>query len=122
MTTKNLRLGRIGEDYAVDYLINRDYEILARNFSCRWGEIDLIAKKNDKIIFFEVKTRSSSSYGAPYEAINYYKLTSLRRSINFYLLKNNLKKFKLSLKIISIYVDDNNHPVELKIYDGPDWR
>jgi len=122
MTAKNLHLGKIGENYALNYLIDHQFEILGRNFHCRWGEIDLIAKKDNKIIFFEVKTRTSNSYGQPYEAVNYRKLLSLKRSINYYLLKNNLKNFKLSLKIIAVFLDENYQPRNLKIYDGPDWR
>ena len=54
--------GKFGEDVTVKYLENRGYEILDRNFHSRWGEIDIIAKINECLVFCEVKTRKSISY------------------------------------------------------------
>ena len=94
------------------------YTIIEKNFYCRWGEIDIIAKKDDKIYFFEVKTRIGDRKGQPYEAVNYYKLKGLKRAIEFYLLKNKIKKVKLALTIISIILDDNMKVQKFKVYDG----
>ena len=53
------QLGRIGENLASEYLEKQGYLILERNFACRQGEIDIIAREKDEIVFVEVKTRSS---------------------------------------------------------------
>ncbi|OGC50252.1 YraN family protein [candidate division WWE3 bacterium RIFCSPHIGHO2_01_FULL_40_23] len=85
-------LGRIGEDIAERYLLNKNFVILERNFrSKRWGEIDIIARDGETIVFVEVKTRSSNRYGNPYEAVTKYKLKALRNSANYYLFTHNLK-------------------------------
>ena len=64
------KLGRWGEDQGCCYFINNGYEILQRNYRCRFGEIDIIAKKADELIFTEVKTRTSTAYGRPAEAVS----------------------------------------------------
>lgn len=72
-------LGRQGEEYAAQYLIAAGYRILARNWRCPQGEIDLVTSHGDEIVFVEVKTRSSVRFGHPFEAITVAKLARLRR-------------------------------------------
>lgn len=72
-------LGRLGEELARDYLLDAGYTILAHNYRTQLGEIDLIAKENDTIIFVEVRTRSTPSYGTPFESINPIKRERLIR-------------------------------------------
>ena len=62
---QNQKIGKLGEKLAAQYLESKGYEILERNFYCRQGEIDIIAKEKTKIIFIEVKSRTSVKYGKP---------------------------------------------------------
>lgn len=78
-------LGIKGEQLAVDYLKKKKYEILERNYTTKIGEIDIIAKLKNKIIFVEVKQRESLKYGYPREAITSYKINKIRRVAEFYL-------------------------------------
>ena len=82
----------------------------------------MIAKKDNKVYFFEVKTRIGTDKGQPYEAVNYYKLIGLKRAINYYLLKNKLNDCKLSLEIISVELNSDKSLKKLKIYQGPEMR
>ncbi len=66
---KNRILGFAGENRAAEYLKKNGYEILKRNFKCKLGEVDVIAKKDDVVAFIEVKTRSGDSFGQPNEAV-----------------------------------------------------
>ena len=116
----NLKIGKIGEEYARNFLISQQFNIIDANYYCRWGEIDIVAKKKDIIIFIEVKTKVGDKTGKPYEAINFYKLKKLKRTISYYLLKNSLNNHKLSLKIISIILNKDYSLKQLKVYDGPD--
>ncbi len=71
--------GRAGEDQAADYLTQHGYRILERNWRKKIGEIDIIAKKDNVIYFFEVKTRSGLKYGHPFYAISKRKRQLIRR-------------------------------------------
>lgn len=74
-------LGRYGEDRAADYLTELGYEVIERNWRCSSGEIDLIARDKNRLVFVEVKTRSGSGFGHPFESISAEKLARLRRLV-----------------------------------------
>lgn len=75
----NQTLGKTGEDLAAAYLADKGWEILERNWRCRAGEIDIVAKTRDTVVIVEVKTRTSDRAGHPLEAVTYHKLLTLRR-------------------------------------------
>lgn len=72
-------LGRTGEQLAVEFLVQSGYRVLERNWRCRQGEIDIIARDGATTVFVEVKTRSGLGYGHPFEALSLPKLARLRR-------------------------------------------
>ena len=72
-------LGRYGEDLAARHLIAEGYIVLARNWRCTAGEIDIVARDGDSLVVVEVKTRSSLGYGTPFEAVTERKLHRLER-------------------------------------------
>ena len=76
-------LGRAGEQLAAEHLIRCGYTVIERNWRCRQGEIDIIARdgigKSAVTVFVEVKTRSGVAYGHPFEALSLTKLARLRR-------------------------------------------
>jgi len=74
----------IGEDAACNFLLKKGYKILERNFRKGYGEIDIIATHKGVLVFIEVKTRSSSRYGTPFDAISSGKLKTLLKGANFY--------------------------------------
>ena len=78
-------LGVKGETLAKEFLIDKGYKILETNFKNKIGEIDIIAKVNNVIVFVEVKTRESVKFGYPREAVNYYKQQKIRRIATSYL-------------------------------------
>ena len=71
-------LGTQGEELARTYLIRQEYTILHRNWRCKWGEIDLVARDGKTIVFIEVKTRKSDRLGSPLEAVDRRKQERLR--------------------------------------------
>lgn len=85
MTLSQQALGQRGEDAAAGLLQARGYRILARNFRCRWGEIDIVAEEGGYLVFVEVKTRSGRGFGAPAEAVDPRKRQRLRRVAERYL-------------------------------------
>lgn len=88
MSREKKMTGSIGEKAAVEFLKDRGYEILDTNYRTIFGEIDAVAKKDGFIIFIEVKTRSSSSLGAPYLAVNALKKRHIIKNALFYLKKH----------------------------------
>ncbi|MCI8283928.1 MAG: YraN family protein [Firmicutes bacterium] len=87
MENKNIVLGMIGEERAADYLDNIGYKIIKRNYRCRYGEIDIIAMKQEVLCFIEVKTRASVRYGAPCEAVDERKKQHIIRCAYDYMDK-----------------------------------
>lgn len=89
MSRYNKNLGDFGEAAAAEYLINHGYDIVERNFRTRFGEIDIIARLGQKLIFTEVKTRSSEMYGLPSEAVDRRKQKHMRLAAEEYFRENN---------------------------------
>jgi putative endonuclease len=79
VTTQRRALGISGEDAVAAWYLGRGYEVVARNWRCRDGEIDLILRHGRTFVFCEVKTRSSDAFGVPAEAVNQTKQARLRR-------------------------------------------
>ncbi len=94
--------GMIGENTACVYLINKGYKILNRNYYTRYGEIDIIAKKDDIIIFIEVKMRSTKRYGIGAEAVNKKKIDTIRICAQIYMQENKLCNQSIRFDVIDI--------------------
>ena len=77
------------ETMAAEYLKNKGYEIILQNFFSKNGEIDIIAKDTDTLVFCEVKYRSNARYGLPEEAVDYRKQDKIRKTAAYYLYRNN---------------------------------
>jgi putative endonuclease len=75
----HLERGRAGEDAAAAWYAERGYAVVARNWRCRAGEVDLIVEKDGVVVFCEVKARASSVFGIPAEAVTRSKQLRLRR-------------------------------------------
>ncbi|HOM02734.1 MAG TPA: YraN family protein [Acetivibrio sp.] len=107
--------GTIGEDAAVEYLKENNFEILERNFRFkRLGEIDIISREKDYICFVEVKSRSTFQYGYPREAVNLRKQENIRRLAQIYLCKNGLNDLKVRFDVIEVYMEKKGDDIEVK--------
>ena len=81
----NSIVGNSGEDKACEYLVNKGYKILRRNFKTKIGEIDIIAKIDNITVFVEVKCRQSAMFGLPREAVTPFKQRKIRQVATQYL-------------------------------------
>lgn len=88
MTTEKQNTGKLGEDIAAKYLENHGYSILERNYRKPWGEIDIVAKKDQELIFFEIKTQKDTLEWRPEENITFHKKHQLSRIVATYLKEN----------------------------------
>jgi putative endonuclease len=78
------RLGDAAETRAAEYLARLGYRILERNFTCRMGEIDIVAQLADTVVFVEVRSRASASFGSAQETIGWAKRRKLVRAAQLY--------------------------------------
>ncbi len=99
-------LGSDGEDLAVRFLQKKGYRIVARNYKTPVGEIDIIARDGDTIVFIEVKTRTDISFGYPFEAVNKRKRQKLKNLALLY-LKRQGKESPVRFDVLSIFCMDN---------------
>lgn len=84
--------GKAGEEYVCEYLRKRGCTIAERNYHSRWGEVDIIAENEARIIFVEVKTRTKSSFTTGFESITPSKLRKFTRTAEYYLMTHNVSK------------------------------
>lgn len=98
------KIGRFGESEAEKYLKQNGYKILERNFSCKRGEIDIIALDKNEIVFIEIKARASLKYGLPSEAVTKNKLKHIYKTAEYYLYIRNLEKERTRIDVIEVYI------------------
>jgi len=118
MFSHNKQVGAGGEAFARSYLDKISYTIIDTNVYSRWGELDIVAKKDKKIYFIEVKTRNNMRQGLPYEAVRIPKLFHLMRSIHHYIKTRNLYKYRFQLDVIAIMLNTDQSLKELKHYEN----
>lgn len=109
----NKQKGDLGENIACKYLLGKGAQILESNYKIKTGEIDIIIKLENEIVFVEVKSRSNIKYGYPSEAISYKKIKKIISTAKYYILKNDLYNVPIRFDVIEVYLNENkvNHIV-----------
>jgi len=102
------RLGNEGERATADYLSERGYHILERNFRCRGGEVDLIALDGATLVFIEVKLRRSLARGAPIEAVTAVKQSRVRKAAQVYLAYSGRVFSRIRFDVVAIMKSGKN--------------
>jgi putative endonuclease len=103
-----------GEDIACKFIESHGGRIIERNFRFKGGEIDVIYKDGDYIVFGEIKYRSSSTFGMAEEAVGYRKQRTISRGCDFYLVKNQLDEFtKVRFDVIALNIDEGQNTVKV---------
>ncbi|MBP9802695.1 MAG: YraN family protein [Candidatus Pacebacteria bacterium] len=114
-TSKTQKIGEIGENIAVKFLMKQGFAILERNYTKKWGEIDIIAKKDNKIYFIEVKSVSRNLINVSQETLDSYKpednmhpwkLKRMSRTIQTYLLAHKeYDEYEWQIDLITVFLD-----------------
>jgi putative endonuclease len=118
---QKLDQGKRGEEFAVSYLRKQGFRIIDRNFRIRGGELDIIAIEKSKLtgqetlVFIEVKTRSSNQFGAPLEAIGYYKLRSLIKTAEFFKLTHRNLPELMRIDAVAVMLGANNELLDVEL-------
>lgn len=98
----NKDVGNKGEDLACEFLKKSGYRILERNYRIRGGEIDIVAKDGETLVFIEVKTRYSHDFGLPVESMTPWKIQFLLKTARFYIQKINWGWREYRLDFVSV--------------------
>ena len=109
MKNFNKDIGNYGENLSVEFLKRNGYYILSRNFRNRSGEIDIISRKDDLIIFIEIKSRYNYNHGSPIEAITYSKQKQIIKLCKFYMYINKLIKYNIRFDVIEVFFNKYNN-------------
>jgi len=105
--------GKNGEELAVQYLEKQGYAIVERNYRVRAGEIDIIARDGEFLVFVEVKTRRSNRFGSPFEAVDFRKQQQIIRVARMYLARHGGENYAVRFDVAAVYFDGEVPVVEL---------
>lgn len=120
MKTRRQKLGQWGEQLAARYLQDQGYEILAQNVRTPYGELDLVARQTataeemESLVFVEVKTRTSTSFGLPEESVTAAKQAHLLAAVQAYLLDHPEEDGNWRVDVIAILRPRRGGPAEIK--------
>ena len=115
---KNKELGALGEELARRHLKRAGYKIIAANYRSPQGEIDLIARKKDCLVFVEVKCRRGDGFGPPEEAVTSAKRQKLVRVAEHYLQHEAANAADWRIDVVAIELDDHNRTTRLEIIEN----
>ncbi len=106
------KIGARGEEIAAGFLEKQNFRIIQRNFRCRCGEVDIIARDGGTLVFVEVKTRRNASYGLPQLAVTPFKQRQISKAALTYLSKNGLMKEDARFDVISVLLLDSSPVID----------
>jgi putative endonuclease len=109
----NKDLGKKGEEVALRFLKKKGYRIIETNYVCKLGEMDLIAKEKDTLVFVEVKTRTSMHFGPPQLAVTNFKQRQLSKVALNFLKEKKLGDVKARFDVVAILLGQKGEEIEL---------
>jgi putative endonuclease len=115
---KRKELGDIGEKLARDFLKKKGYKIIGSNFRCREGEIDIIARKKDYLVFVEVRTKASTGFGSPEESVTFAKKEKLISSALTYMSEHRDLPESWRIDFVAIELDPNGKARRIELIEN----
>jgi len=112
MTTR--QTGAAGEKIAGQYLVKKGYRILAKNYTCRLGEIDIVAACGNELVFVEVRTKTGSTFGSPEESVTRTKQRKLANMAQYYLKANPGSPEDYRIDVIAVMLGPGGKPAGIK--------
>jgi len=107
-----------GEQLACEFLGNNGYQIIERNFRCPGGEVDIIARYQDTLIFVEVRTKRSLRFGTPEESITPAKMEKLRNVAAYYWQSHDNLPDSWRIDVIAIEMNGDGHPNRIELIEN----
>ena len=118
MPDSRKHLGAFGEQVATEYLKKRGYEILQLNYRCSVGEIDIVARDGDSLVFVEVRTRSSRQFGTPEESVTPAKQAKLIELAESYLQEHQISNQTWRIDVVAVEVDRRNKISRIELIEN----
>lgn len=113
MTEERLKLGKMGEDIALKEIKRLGYKLITRNYRCSLGEIDIIARDGDCLVFLEIKTRKGRSTGYAKEAVDRRKRGQISKAALTYMKANGCYDERARFDVIAISINDGREEIEI---------
>jgi putative endonuclease len=123
-TSETQKTGEIGENIAVKFLMKRGFSILDRNYTKKWGEIDIVAQKEKKLFFIEVKSvsylpsKEAPEEYRPEDNMHPWKMKRLSRTIQTYILAKKIPdETEWQVNLLVVYLDLKNKKAQVKVVE-----
>lgn len=100
--TERRRYGNEAEEEAVRYLERQGYRVLARNFTCRWGELDIVAERGEVVAFVEVRMRSTAMWGDPSLTVSRAKQRRVVKTALHFLMAHGIRERMVRFDVVSV--------------------
>lgn len=107
---RNKAVGQYGERVAADHLRDLGMAVLETNWTCKYGEVDIVARDGHTLVICEVKTRTGSTHGTGFEAITGQKATRLRRLAAHWLEVHSVQPDAIRIEVVSVHVPPRGKP------------
>jgi putative endonuclease len=120
MDRRRVALGQRGEALAVDELTRRGYEVVDRNWHCRIGEVDVVARRGDAWVFFEVRTRRGRAFGTPEDSVTPGKMRRMTDVAQMYLAEHsvNVHQVDWQIGVVAVEMDEAGYLLRVDVYDS----
>jgi len=112
MVARHLRRGRCGEEMARAFLVGQGYAVLSLNWRCRYGELDIVCRSQQTVVFVEVKTRNTSTLETPAEALTHRKQSKLIRSASLFLSQHKMWHLQSRFDLVSVFFQTHHCQVD----------
>lgn len=111
---KRSETGILGEKLSQNFLKKKGYRILETNYRCRYGEIDIVARQGDCLVFVEVRTKTNLMFGSPEESISYTKMQHMEQAAEYYIQEHRACGLSWRIDLIAIELDTNRRPQRIE--------
>jgi len=115
---KRREIGILGEKLARDFLKRKGYRILETNFRCQYGEVDIIARKKDYLVFIEVRTKTNNDFGTPEESVTHAKKEKIVACALSYLGTQQITAVLWRVDFVAVELDQKGKPVRIELFDN----
>jgi len=118
MGRENITIGSVGEKIALEFLKGKGYKVIETNFRTPFGELDLVARRGDTLVFVEVKTRTTSSLGPPSLSVTWIKKRHIIKSALFYLKRRGRVDSNWRIDVVSVKLDKSYRLENIEIIEN----